>query len=296
MKVTLEEVYNGISKTIDLKRKKICKSCKGSGASKPNAKTTCSSCKGKGSRVVTQNFGMGVMQQQVACDVCEGTGKTIRREDRCRECNGDGSAIYNTKFEIDVPKGVNDGKRLVYRYEGDEIPGAKAGDLAVEIQIQKHPKFERKGADLYYKLNISLLEALTGFETVINHFNGKSFVVKSKPGEIINPNGKKTVKGLGMPFLENSHQSGNLFIQFNVDFPKVLDQTQKEELLKVFKHQPKNPVNEKIGNVMHLSDFRAEDENTSERGGRRPPEKEKEERDNNGGFGQDGQHINCPQQ
>jgi len=100
-----------------------------------------------------------------------------------------------------------------------------------------------------------------------------------------------------MPFLENSHQSGNLHIEFKVEFPKVVDQAQKEELLKIFKQQPKNQVNEKVGNVMHLSDFRPEDENTSERGGRRPSEREREESNKKqGGFGPDGQQVNCPHQ
>jgi DnaJ family protein A protein 2 len=37
-----------------------------------------------------------------------------------------------------------------------------AGDLYVRIHINKHKVFERKGADLFLKKKILLIEALTG--------------------------------------------------------------------------------------------------------------------------------------
>jgi DnaJ family protein A protein 2 len=37
-----------------------------------------------------------------------------------------------------------------------------AGDVYVRVSIKKHKLFQRKGADLWIKKKITLLEALTG--------------------------------------------------------------------------------------------------------------------------------------
>ena len=77
-----------------------------------------------------------------------------------------------------------------------------------------------------------------------------------------------------MPFFENSYQSGNLNIIFNVDFPRSLDLNQKDTIKSVLKSQIRKPVVDNINGDYLISDFKPEDENTSHRGGK---EKIKEE-------------------
>jgi DnaJ family protein A protein 2 len=60
-----------------------------------------------------------------------------------------------------------------------------AGDVYLVVHIEPHKFFERKGADLFIKKKISLIEALTGFEFQIDHLDNTKFVVKNSPGEII---------------------------------------------------------------------------------------------------------------
>lgn len=43
------------------------------------------------------------------------------------------------------------------------MPGVMAGDLHVRIRVKPHKLFKRKGADLFMDKEITLLEALTGF-------------------------------------------------------------------------------------------------------------------------------------
>ena len=60
-------------------------------------------------------------------------------------------------IEVDVEKGAPDGKRYVFTGESDEFPGVEPGDIVVELMLEKHSSFVRKGADLVYNLEITLL-------------------------------------------------------------------------------------------------------------------------------------------
>jgi DnaJ family protein A protein 2 len=57
-----------------------------------------------------------------------------------------------------------------------------AGDVYVRINLKKHEKFERRGADLLHFMEISLLEAITGVTTKITILDGREFVVATAPG------------------------------------------------------------------------------------------------------------------
>lgn len=99
--------------------------------------------------------------------------------------------------------------------------------------IDKHKKFTRKGGDLVYHHDITLVEALAGFEMVFQHLDARKIQLKTKPGEIIKPGELKTVKDCGMPFFNSPFRFGNLYIQFNVLFPDKITDEQKNQLLKV---------------------------------------------------------------
>jgi len=60
-----------------------------------------------------------------------------------------------------------------------------AGDLYVRVLIKKHKTFERRGADLFFKKKITLIEALSGVTLEFTHLDGKKFIVASAPGEPI---------------------------------------------------------------------------------------------------------------
>ena len=130
------------------------------------------------------------------------------------------------RTEIDLEKAVLDGHIYKMEKEGDEDLNIETGDLTVEIILEKHKDFTRKGADLFYKCEISLLEALTGVKFIINHLNGKKILIYSNPGEIISPSTIKTVEGLGMPFFNSPNKYGNLFVDFQIIFPEILSDEQ----------------------------------------------------------------------
>jgi DnaJ family protein A protein 2 len=234
LNVSLEDVYKGNSKYLEISRYRTCGGCKGSGAKDPNANTKCAGCGGKGIKVVLQRISMGVIQQTVHCPDCNGEGFVIKESDKCKACKGQKVNQEKKVLEIHVDKGAPDGKRYVFAGESDEVPGVEAGDVIVEIMVQKHKKFIRKGADLVYNASITLVEALTGFEMLIEHLDGRKIYVKNKEGEVVKPGELKTVKECGMPFFESPFRFGNLFINFEIVFPEKIEDLQKESLMSVY--------------------------------------------------------------
>ena len=145
LKITLEDVYCGNTKYVEIKRYRICTTCTGSGSKDPKAETKCSGCKGQGRKTIIQRIQMGMIQQVVDCDECRGTGTKIAEKDKCKTCKGE-KAIQQTKsLEVHIDKGVSDGKRYTFAGESDEIPDVTPGDVLVEVQVEKHTKFTRKG-------------------------------------------------------------------------------------------------------------------------------------------------------
>jgi DnaJ-class molecular chaperone len=83
-----------------------------------------------------------------------------------------------------------------------------------------HETFSRKGADLFLKRTVSLVEALLGFHFEVEHLDKQRYTFYTRPGDIVGDGHKKVVKGLGMPFLDEPHERGNLVIEFKVTMPK----------------------------------------------------------------------------
>lgn len=156
-------------------------------------------------------------------------------------------------------------------------PDALAGDLIFVVQEKPHELFTRKGADLFIKRNVSLAEALIGFEFKLKHLDGTIYNIYTARGEIIGDKDKKVVRGLGMPFFKDNMSNGNLIIEFKIEMPKR-GQLSKEQLEALAAILP-GKVNErpKDNNYEMLEDFDKENVNTSEEGGKKNIEEEEEE-------------------
>eukprot|EP01017_Pseudomicrothorax_dubius_P042763 TRINITY_DN7023_c0_g1_i1.p1 TRINITY_DN7023_c0_g1~~TRINITY_DN7023_c0_g1_i1.p1 ORF type:complete len:395 (-),score=79.89 TRINITY_DN7023_c0_g1_i1:287-1471(-) len=244
--VTLEDIYLG--KTIQLPHERLilCTGCAGKGGRQLQK---CNTCKGKGvvDRIV--QFGPGMYSQSsFPCAECRGKGKIVPEKDKCKSCKGEGVRKVSKTLEVVIQRGAPNGHESIFAGAGDEKPDIQPGDVHVHLQQQEHPVFTRKGADLYMKKSISLLEALIGFNFQIPQLSGRPLTVATVPGEILadgfllscfcltKKEQKKCVKGCGMPFFKNPTHFGNLYIIFEVEFPKknALTTEQKEKLKKVF--------------------------------------------------------------
>ena len=278
MEVSLEDIFIGKEKYLEIKRYRICKKCKGNGSKDPNANTKCPGCNGKRVKLVIQRMGNTILQSQQTCPDCRGEGYIIKNEDKCPSCKGQKVQQESKMLKILLDKGAPDGKRYTFEGESDEMPGYEPGDVIIEIRIKKHDVFERTGADLTMNADISLVEALTGFQIMITHLDGRKVLIKSKKGEIIKPGCMKTVKECGMPFFDHPTRFGNLYIKFNVKFPKSLNDAQKEAIQKLF---PKILVNIKdidsIKEKYNMTEYNENMTNTYATGGNRPDDREEQE-------------------
>ena len=130
-------------------------------------------------------------------------------------------------IHITIPKGIDEDEIMVIQNQGHSIHG-KRGDIKIAFKISNQTEFKRQGLDLIHQKKISLKEALCGFSFEIYHLNGKLLSMNNVVNpSIIKPNFKKVVPGLGM-IKEN--QTGNLIIEFIIEFPEVLQKEQIEQL------------------------------------------------------------------
>jgi len=166
LKVTLEQVMTGSSRTLRLTRKVI---------DQQKGVESCAACNGRGAKIQTIRMGPMIQQVQKTCDSCGGKGVSYRQ------------VKVQETLEVHVPKGAPDGHKMNFSEKADEIPDGEAGDVVFVLQEQPHADFKRKGDDLFLSRTISLSEALCGFKMGVEHLDKRKLVIQSSPGEVISP-------------------------------------------------------------------------------------------------------------
>lgn len=223
---TLEDVYNGISKTYKYHRKGKCPDCGGTG-SKSHKIGVCPHCNGTGMN--QQMFSQGGFTQiiQSPCEHCNGTGKL--NTDPCHKCNGTGLIDIDETVTIEIPKNARDGSQMVMRGKGNGAPNGEGtpGNLIVLFRIKKHDIFGvcDNGYDLYCKTNVSVLDCITGCESEIKCLDGTKTKITIPQGT--RENDKVIVKGKGMP---KSYGNGDMLVYINQVMPKTLSNAEKKVL------------------------------------------------------------------
>ncbi|KAJ5121851.1 Mitochondrial protein import protein mas5 [Penicillium atrosanguineum] len=227
-KVNLEDIYKGKVSKLALQKSVICSGCDGRGG-KDGAVKECTGCNGSGMKTMMRQMGPMIQRFQTVCPDCNGEGEIIRDKDRCKKCSGKKTIVERKVLHVHVDKGVRDGHKIEFRGEGDQMPGVMPGDVVFEIEQKPHPRFQRKGDDLFYQAEIDLLTALAGGSIHIEHLDDRWLTVNIAAGEVIVPDAIKVISGQGMPSFRH-HDHGNLYVKFDVKFPEK-DQLQNLELL-----------------------------------------------------------------
>ena len=125
----------------------------------------------------------------------------------------------------EVPRGIDDNEVIIVPNKGNYGP-AGLGDVKVVVRLKPHEVFKRDGMDLLYEHRITLKESLCGFVFTFEHLNNKMMRINNTTGELITPNYKKVLPGLGVV---RGQTSGNLVITFKIDYPD-LSPAQVEQL------------------------------------------------------------------
>lgn len=226
VRLTFEEAVFGVEKEIDITRDEKCSVCGGSGVEPGKKPVTCSTCKGQGEvRQVHQTF-LGSMVQVGPCPVCGGRGEII--EDPCHACRGTGLERRTVKRKINIPAGVDNGNQV--RVIGEGQPGSNggpSGNFYLELEVQPHRYFRRKGNDLLLDLDINMAQAALGDEITIPTLEG-SEKLRIPPGT--QPGKVFKLKEKGIPVINRQGSRGDQLVTVNVQIPTQLNAEQKKLL------------------------------------------------------------------
>ncbi len=233
IEIDFKEVAAGIEKKIELTRREICDTCRGSGAREGTSPVNCPYCKGRGEVQQTQGF----FTLRTTCPKCRGHGKII--ESPCAKCGGSGRYPKKSVISIQIPAGVEDGTRL--RLSGQGEPGetgASAGDLYCDIHVKPHSIFKRQGDNVLCEVPITFAQATLGCTIDVPTLAGKVIQVKipksTQNNEVI------SIRGEGFPNV-HGYGRGNLLVQVIVEIPTKITPRQ-EELLREFTELEKKNV------------------------------------------------------
>lgn len=222
VKLTLEEISKGTSKTLKIPTLVKCEHCEGTGAKDGKSFSTCSTCHGTGTVVHTQNTFLGPMQSTSTCPSCNGEGKIIT--EKCSYCNGEGVQRQETTVSFNIPAGVADGMILTIRGKGNAPRhGGVNGDLLVVIEEVAHPDLIRDGNDVIYNLMLDITTATLGGSIEVPTITGKArvkIVPGTQPGKVLR------LRGKGLPSTEG-YGTGDELINIMVYIPENLNNEEK---------------------------------------------------------------------
>jgi len=215
VKLTLEEIANGVEKKVKVKRKLQARGV---------SYKTCPTCNGAGQVMKITNTILGRMQTATTCHQCGGSGQIL--ESKPNNADAQGMILEDETVSIKIPAGVADGMQLKVTGKGNDAPGANSipGDLIVAIEEVEHDTLKREGENLHLDLYISFAEAALGTSKDIETVGGK---VRIKLEEGIQSGKILRLKGKGIPSL-NSYGSGDLLVHVNVWTPKTLNKEQRQ--------------------------------------------------------------------
>jgi len=217
LKLSLQEVANGVDKKIKIKRYTTCDACGGNGAQDGTAIATCSVCKGTGQIRKVANTMLGQVMTTVPCHACYGEGKTISVP--CPICQAEGRLLKEEVISLKIPAGVSNGMQLSMTGKGN-VParGGVAGDLLILIEETSDGLLKREENHVHYNLYISFIDAVLGSEAEVPTITGKAKVkipAGTQSGKVLR------LRGKGIRDI-NSYGRGDQLVHVHVWTPQQL--------------------------------------------------------------------------
>ena len=231
MKLTLEEMYSGVTKKVKYKRFEPCGHCGGSGMTSESKKKVCRSCGGSGT-VFGGNSFMAITQ---TCPTCGGQGYIIEKP--CSHCHGHGIVQKVTdETEIKLGKGLLDGMSVIFGGKGNFPPHGKGtpGDLIISIQAIPNDNFDIDGNNLYFPIELNVVDAILGCNVGVNTVDGKQLTAKIPSGT--SDGHKLRFRGYGIP-IYGTNKAGDMLGIVKINIPKKVTEEEKELLLKLKEHE-----------------------------------------------------------
>jgi molecular chaperone DnaJ len=228
LKLTLEEISEGVDKKIKVKRYTTCDTCGGNGAKRGSSLDTCGTCNGSGQVRKVVNTMLGQMVSSSTCPTCNGEGKII--SEKCDACGGEGRQLEEEVIPVSIPAGVTEGMQLSMSGKGNVPPrGGMPGDLLIVVEEIPHEHLTRRGTDVIYDLQLSFVDVALGTSVEVPTIGGKAKIkveAGTQSGKILRLRGKgiKDIEGYGR---------GDQLIHINVWTPQNLTKQERELLEKL---------------------------------------------------------------
>lgn len=135
-----------------------------------------------------------------------------------------------------IPAGIEDGKQIRLRGQGEQVTGGTPGDLLITVRVSPHPLFSRQGNNLEVKLPVTLSEAAAGAKIDLPTPHG-TITLKIPAGT---SSGKRLrVKGHGVR--PKSGEPGDLFATVEIMLPQDLTTEEQTWLAQLAEKHPLNP-------------------------------------------------------
>ena len=219
IKLSLEDIYNGVNKKIKYRKTNKCSECKNTGGES----SKCTTCNGQGVINQVQNTPFGRIQNSVMCSNCQGSGEMIVKP--CGSCGGNGTKMGEVEYEFEIPKGLMDGEMLRVGGMGNAIKKGIDGDLIINIVEIPHDKFRRVGNDIHQTLNLTYKDLVLGNDDIqVDTMNGK-IKIKIKKGTDIGTMLRIPTKGF-----VRGNEKGDMLLEVWLDIPKEVSKEDEEKI------------------------------------------------------------------
>ncbi|MCR5763188.1 MAG: molecular chaperone DnaJ [Treponema sp.] len=224
LEIDFKDAVYGCKTDVRFRHKELCQKCKGTGGEPGSTRKTCPTCQGIGQ--IRRSAGFFSVQQ--TCPTCGGKGTVIDRP--CSACHGTGLESKDKVITINIPAGVDDGRRITIPHQGDASEsGGEAGDLIIVIHVRSDRYFERSENDLYCAVPISFSQAILGTDITITTLDSRKVTIKIPA---CTSNGKMLrIKNEGVPY-NGGTKKGDLYVKIIVQLPVKVSRQQSELLQK----------------------------------------------------------------
>ncbi len=248
--IDLGDAVFGAQKDLMIDTAVACATCQGAGMQPGTSVRTCDVCEGRGEIQQVQRSFLGQVMTTRPCMTCQGFGQLIT--DPCYECSGDGRVRTRRTLTLKVPAGVDTGTRIQLAGEGEVGHGAgPAGDLYVEVAVQPHGTFQRRGDDLHATVEVPMTAAALGASLEMETFDGTQELDLrrgTQSGDTI------TLRGLGVTHLRGQGR-GDVIVHTMVHTPTKLDPEQEEILRQLAKARGEERPQGRVANPAEGSIF-----------------------------------------
>lgn len=218
VQLDFKEAIFGCKRTIDYSYKLPCEGCNATGA-KNGEFSSCSTCNGQGQVFMKQAF----MTIQQTCPTCRGVGKSAKTI--CQSCRGNSYTMAEDTINVDIPEGVDDGMKIRVPNKGNKYKNQR-GDLYLQVQAKKDDNFIRDEHNIYLQVPVFFTDILLEKKIKVPSIRGELELrlhrnMRDKEHCIFKREGVKDV---------SSNAKGDFIVQVDINYPKKINNDQKELL------------------------------------------------------------------